>query len=193
MPDQKRSRRKIPIPTAELLQAAGPALGIGLLLTPGAYWERMRERRSPFSPTLYTRRRKLPRASLDGRVLPQHEYLRPTAFCDSHAPEVIALADDFRRRAGGDWEYVEAIFDYVRTEIVHAVEPMSRRGVVSVLESGCGLCMDKLNVFVALTRAGGIPTRFCAVGNIAPLELTTERPRLQEANRYLADIDTASD
>jgi transglutaminase-like putative cysteine protease len=193
MTHDSKSRRRIPIPTAELLQAAGPALGIGLLLTPGAYWDRVRAGRSPFAQTLYARRRTLPRLSLDGRVLPRDEYLRPTAFCNSHAPEVIALADDLRRRAGGDWEYVEAIFDYVRTEIVHAVEPMSRRGVVATLESGCGLCIDKLNVFVALARAGRMPARFCAVGNVAPLELTTERPRLQVVNRYLADIEADSD
>jgi hypothetical protein len=189
----RRSRRRIPIPTAELLQAAGPAFGLGLMLTPAAYWERIRAGRSPFAQTLYARRRTLPRISLDGRALPRDEYLRPTPFCDSSAPEVIALADDFRRCANGDWEYVQAIFDYVRTEIVHAVEPMSRRGAVGTLERGCGLCIDKLNVFVALARAGSIPARFCAVGNVAPLELANERPRLQVVNRYLEDMEAQSD
>jgi Transglutaminase-like superfamily len=193
MTHQRRSHRRIPIPTAELLQAAGPAFGLGLMLTPGAYWERIRAGRSPLVQTLHARRRVLPRASLDGRVLPQDEYLRPTAFCNSHTPEVIALADDFHRGAGGDWAYVQAIFDYVRTDIVHAVEPMSRRGVVGILENRCGLCIDKLHVFVALARAGGIPARFCAVGNVAPLELGTERPRLQVVSRYLEDMEVESD
>ncbi|MBI4590200.1 MAG: transglutaminase domain-containing protein [Candidatus Rokubacteria bacterium] len=143
-------------------------VGLGLfLLTPKAYWGRLRAGRSPFTPTLYERRRTLPRTSLEGRVLSWKPYLRPTAYCDSHAPEVIALADELRRRSGSDWGYAETIYDFVRNEIVFADEPPSSRGVVGTLEKRCGVCVEKLDVLVALARAGGIPARYALVGRLS--------------------------
>lgn len=158
----------------ELFQALGPAFGPSLLfLTPKGYWTRIREGRSPFSPTLYQRRRNLPKASIEGRTLSQEPYLRPTPYCNSHAPEVLALSDNFRQGTNSDWDYVKSIYDYVRNEIVFAVDPPSKRGVVGTLEKGCGLCLDKTNVLVALARAGGIPARYCKIGNLSSVESDT--------------------
>lgn len=142
-------------------------VGLGLfLLTPKAYWRRLRAGRSPFTPTLFERRRTLPRAALEGRVLPEEPYLRPTTYCDSHAPEVIALADKLRPRSGSHWDYAQSIYNFVRNEILFAIEPPSPRGIVGTLEKGCGVCLEKLDVLVALARAGGIAARYSLVGNL---------------------------
>jgi hypothetical protein len=158
----------------QMIKALGPAFGPALfLLLPGAYLSRLRGLRSPFSPTLYKRRRVLPKVLLDGRVLPNEPYLRPTLFCDCHAPEIIALADKFRSNASNDWDYALSIYNFVRNDIYYAIESFPWRGAVGTLEMGCGFCIDKANVLVALARAGGIPARYCQIGNVSAFKVET--------------------
>lgn len=129
-----------------------------------AFWQRLREGRSPFSPTFNYPRRQLRAAPLQGRTLPVEPFLRPTRGADSHAPELIALAEEFRAAAPDDRAYAEAIFDFVRNQLDSCFDRPSPRGVVGVLERGFGICNEKLNALVALARAGGIPARYCAIG-----------------------------
>lgn len=147
-----------------------------------AYCSEFRAGQGPFSKTLEVRRRVLPQASLEGRALSQEPYLRPTLYCDSHAPEVVALADELRQGARNDWEYAQAIYNFVCSKIIFTIVPLPGRGVVETLEVGCGTCLDKLNVLVALARAGGIPARFCFVD--APFSTThMERVEPDHAGR----------
>ena len=136
-------------------------------LTAEAYWTRLRKGHSPLSATLATRSQRLPKASLAGRPLSAEPWLRPTRSCDCHAPEVIALAEEFRARSSSDWEYASAIFDFASNQIDFCFDLPPRRGVVGTLQRRCGTCHEKLNVLVALARAGGIPSRYCTIG-IAP-------------------------
>ena len=46
---------------------------------------------------------------------------------------------------------------------------------------------------MALARADGILARFCAVGNVVPLELVKGCPRSEVASRYVDDMATESD
>ena len=189
-----RFRHWAPAQAREMLYALGPAFGLRLfLLTPKAYWSRVRARQSPFAPTLYERQRTLPRASLEGRVLSQEPYLRPTAHCDSHAPEVIALADQLRHRSGRDWEYAQAVYDFVRNEIAHAFEPGPHRGVVGTLEAGCGICVDQGNLLVALARAGGIPARYCTIGLSSVVEAGWVSPRDRLLRHFFEDLEASTD
>lgn len=135
-----------------------------------AYFRRMRDRRSLLAPTLRTPPRALRRAALEGRALPTARFVRPTRFADSHAPEIVALADEIRSQTGSDWEYAAAIFEFVCNQIEMSFDLPSRRGVVGTLERGFGTCAEKLNVLVALARAGGIPARYCTIG------IDTNRP-----------------
>jgi hypothetical protein len=154
----------------QIRQAIGPAfLPAVVLLAPKAYFSRIWELRSPFSPTLYKRRRTLPKASLKGRFLSQEPYLRPTLYCNCHEPEIIAIADEFRQKTNNDWDYALKIYDFVRNEIAYAIEPFPRRGAVGTIEMGCGFCLDKTNALIALLRAGGIPARYCQIGNVSAL------------------------
>ena len=136
-------------------------------LTLDAYWKRLRAGRHPFTPTFTPRSRSLPRAARTNRALSTDPYLRPTPLCDCHAPEVLALADDFRARTRGDWEYANAIFDFAKDQIDLCFDLPAARGVAGTLRRGFGTCQDKLHVLVALARAGGIPARYCTIG-IAP-------------------------
>jgi hypothetical protein len=132
-----------------------------------AYWQRVRERRSPFAPTFNYPRRPLRRASLADRALSREPFLRPTRDADCHAPEIVALAEDFRAGGRDDRQYLEAVYDFVRNSIDACFDRPSPRGCVGAIERGFGICNEKLNVFVALARAGGIPARYCSLG-IAP-------------------------
>lgn len=40
---------------------------------------------------------------------------------------------------------------------------------MGTLENGCGVCLEKLDVLVALARAGGIPARYAVVGSLSVL------------------------
>jgi len=178
----------------ELLQALGPAFGPSLLfLTLKGYWARIREGRSPFSPTLYQHRQNLSKASIEGRTLSQEPYLRPTPYCNSHAPEVLALSDNFRQSTNNDWDYVKSIYNYVRNEIVFAVEPPFKCAVVETLEKGYGLCLDKTNALVALARAGGIPARYCKIGNFSSIESDTLPHPIQRFIDHCQRWDESSD
>jgi hypothetical protein len=155
----------------QILQALGPAFIPALVsLAPKAYFSRIRELRSPFSPTLNNRRKVLPKASLTGRHLSQEPYLRPTLYCDCHAPEIIAIAYQFRQSSSNDWDYALRIYNFVRNEVLFALEPFPSNGAVGTLEIGYGICIDKTNALIALARAGGIPARYCQISNIKPLE-----------------------
>ena len=169
----------------QIMQAIGPAfLPAVFLLAPKAYFSRIRELRSPFSPTLYKRRRALPKASLKGRYLSQEPYLRPTLYCNCHAPEMIAIADEFRQKTNNDFEYALSIYNFVRNEITYAIEPLPRRGAVGTIEMGCGFCIDKTNALIALLRAGGIPARYCQIGNVNALEGEAIPIFLEYANQF---------
>src|SRR5262245_29785545 len=138
-------------------------LGLNAQLSCEAYWQRLREGRSLFAPTLKRRPRALPRAALNS-TFPSTPFLRPTPYADSRAPEIVSLAAEFRARTAGDWDYASAIFDFVCNQIALAFEIPPRRGVVGTIERGFGTCLEKLNVFVALARAGGVPARYCEIG-----------------------------
>ena len=158
----------------EIMQAIGPGFGPAvILLSPKAYLLRMRGLRSPFSQTLYKRRRTLPKATLTGRHLSNEPYLRPTIFCNCHAPELISLADKLRSESTNDWDYAIRAYNFVRNEIAYAIEPFPRRGAVGTFENRSGFCIDKTNALIALARAGGIPARYCQLSNMNPHEGNT--------------------
>jgi hypothetical protein len=155
----------------EIMQALGPAFGPAvILLSPMAFLRRIQGFRSPFSPTLYKRRRPLPKASLTGRHLSNEPYLRPTIYCNCHAPQMIFLADQFRSESGNDWDYAIKAYNFVRNEIAYAIEPFPRGGAVGTIENRCGFCIDKTNALIALARAGGIPARYCQLSNMNAYE-----------------------
>jgi len=149
---------------ARLLRAVRPAMVVQLLrMTALACAARARAGRSPFSPTYADRHPHLLAGEPAGGARPDAPYLRPTQECDSHAAPIVALARDLRRGAASDWEYAQSLFRFMTDEIVHGLESAPRDGVVGTLRRGYGICLDKLHLFVALARAGGLPARYCAL------------------------------
>jgi hypothetical protein len=150
--------------TISILRESAACLWLTGRLSLEAYAQRIRTGRGVFAPTYTSRRRTLKRANLDRRALGREPFLRPTPFADSHAPEIVALADEFRANAKTDSEYACAIFEFVSNEIAMCHDFPPRGGVVGILERGFGTCNEKLNLFIALARAGGIPARYCTIG-----------------------------
>ncbi|MEM1513452.1 MAG: transglutaminase family protein [Candidatus Thermoplasmatota archaeon] len=85
-------------------------------------------------------------------------YLRPTHLCNSHAKEIIAMANELGAFKKDDWEYAESVFNFVKRNIKLAFVPMT--GVVETLKNGCGTCVHQLSLFAALCRAGGLKARY---------------------------------
>lgn len=150
--------------TVSVLREAAACLWLTGRLSVEAYAQRIRTGRGVLAPTYASRQRTLRRANLAGRTLGREPFLRPTRFADSHAPEIVALADEFRANARSDSEYASAIFEFVSNDIAMCHDFPPRSGVVGLLERGFGTCNEKLNLFIALARAGGIPARYCTIG-----------------------------
>ena len=85
-------------------------------------------------------------------------YLRPTHFCNSHAPEIIAMANELGAFELSDREYAEAAFDFVKNNIKLAFVPLD--GAVETLQRGSGTCLHQLSLFAALCRAAGVSARY---------------------------------
>jgi hypothetical protein len=85
------------------------------------------------------------------------KYLRPTLFCNSHAPEIIALAGHLGAYQKSDWEFAESAFEFVKRNIT--IELIALDGVENTLLRGTGTCLHRLALLVALCRTAGIKTR----------------------------------
>ena len=85
-------------------------------------------------------------------------YLRPTRYCNSRAPEVIALAHALGAFQKSDREFAEAAFEFAKERTTLEIAPIT--DVVEVLIRGTGTCFELIGVFIALCRAAGIPARY---------------------------------
>ncbi len=86
------------------------------------------------------------------------KYLRPTLFCNSHAPEIIALAHQLGAYQKTDKEFAEAAFEFAKRKLTLEMVPLD--DVSKTLHRGTGTCIHEISVFVALCRAAGIKARY---------------------------------
>lgn len=90
-----------------------------------------------------------------------NEYLKPTEFLESEAPEIRALAASLVRSTPAETSV--ALFDRVRDGIRYDVRAGfgGRDGhrATRVLAAGRGYCIQKAVVLASLARAVGIPSR----------------------------------
>lgn len=86
------------------------------------------------------------------------KYLRPTLYCNSHAPEVIALAHHLGAYKKTDREFAEAAFEFCKRKLTLEMLPLD--GVEKTIRRGAGTCLHEISVFVALCRAAGIKARY---------------------------------
>jgi len=85
-------------------------------------------------------------------------YLRPTRYCNSRAPEVIALAHALGAYQKPDLEFAQAAFAFAKEKLTLEIAPID--GVEETLQRGTGTCFQLISVFIALCRAAGIPARY---------------------------------
>jgi hypothetical protein len=86
------------------------------------------------------------------------KYLRPTLYCNSHAPEVIAIAHQLGAYKKSDKDFAIAAFEFAKRKITLEMLPLD--GVEKTLQRGTGTCLHEISVFVALCRAAGIKARY---------------------------------
>ena len=85
-------------------------------------------------------------------------FLRPTRYCDSRAPEVIALANALGAYEGSDAAFAEAAFEFAKEQLTFEIGPIVP--VEETLRRGTASCFDSISVFIALCRCAGIPARY---------------------------------
>jgi hypothetical protein len=85
-------------------------------------------------------------------------YLRPTRYCNSRAPEVIALAHTLGAYQIPDRAFAQAAFAFAKDKMTLEIAPID--GVVESLQRGTGTCFELISVFIALCRAAGIKARY---------------------------------
>lgn len=88
------------------------------------------------------------------------EYLKPLPKVESDHPEIIAKAREIAAAAGNDMEKVRNIYRFVINHMSYNPNsPYRNQGALSALRNCTGVCEDYAALFVALTRASGIPAR----------------------------------
>jgi hypothetical protein len=85
-------------------------------------------------------------------------YLRPTRYCNSRAPEVVALAHSLGAYQVSDRAFAQAAFAFAKDKMTLEIAPID--GVTESLQRGTGTCFELISVFIALCRAAGIQARY---------------------------------
>ena len=88
----------------------------------------------------------------------RQRFLRPTRYCDSRSPEVIAIAHSLGAYQKSEAEFAEAAFAFAKERVVFEIGPIIP--VQETLRRGTGSCFDCITVFIALCRCAGIPARY---------------------------------
>lgn len=85
------------------------------------------------------------------------KFLAPSPYIESRHPKIKSLARKLVKDTEGDWEKVEALYDWVRDNVEYVNGPL--KGAVAALNDGNGDCEELTSLFIALCRANRIPAR----------------------------------
>lgn len=86
-------------------------------------------------------------------------YLKETTMLDFSAPAIQNLIGEREWQSLGEFERIQAIYNYVRDEILFGYNTDDRIPASRVLADGYGQCNTKGTLFMALLRGCGIPCR----------------------------------
>lgn len=89
-------------------------------------------------------------------------YLSPETKIESNAPEIKAIAQDIINQVGNEDKaaIARAAFDYTRQTLKYNMSvPSVNQGALSALKNGAGSCVEFASLFVAISRAAGVPAR----------------------------------
>lgn len=90
--------------------------------------------------------------------LSNQRFLRPTRFCNPHAPEIIAMAHHLGAFSKPPYDYVQHVFEFTKEQMLLEILPID--DAAETLVRGTGTCFQLISVFIALCRAAGIPARY---------------------------------
>jgi transglutaminase-like putative cysteine protease len=85
------------------------------------------------------------------------DVLSPARYVESDAPEIVRLAGSLRRAS--TLESARAGYEWVASNLRSEVYIPDDRGALYALRNGVGDCTEFMDLFVALSRANGIPAR----------------------------------
>jgi hypothetical protein len=92
------------------------------------------------------------------RCTSNEKYLRPTWWCNPREPLVVAMANELGAYELSDWEFAEAAYWWVKTNVASEILPLDSAS--ATLRRGTGTCYHLTDLWVALCRAAGIKTRY---------------------------------
>jgi len=92
------------------------------------------------------------------RCISNEKYLRPTRWCNPREPLVVAMAHELGAYELSDWEFADAAYWWVKTNIESELLPLD--SVSATLRRGAGMCMHATCLWIALCRAAGIKARY---------------------------------
>jgi transglutaminase-like putative cysteine protease len=111
-------------------------------------------------------------------------FLDPSPFVESDAPEVRAIAHELMARHASPDDRARAAYDYARTTLTVRKEA-ENHGAVYALQTGGGDCTEYASVFVALSRAMGIPARLTAEFHFNSGESSFRQPNHHAAEVFI--------
>lgn len=120
------------------------------------------------------------KAPLPGARGPEGSFLLPSHYVESGAAEVIAIAQDIRRRHASPEAQLRAAYRYPQERLRYRVIP--NRGALYALHAGEGDCTEYAALFVAIARALGHPARLTADF------LFSKRSRFDQPNHHAAEV-----
>ena len=105
--------------------------------------------------------------SLDpGKILPYNQsdplyklYTQPERFIESSDPQIVALADQIAGSETNPYLLTHKFYNYVITTAHYRLVGKGLLGAKALLTNGEGECGDYSSLFIALSRAKGIPAR----------------------------------
>ncbi len=86
-------------------------------------------------------------------------YTRPEEFIESADPRIVKLADSVAAGETNPYRLARKFYDYVIDTAHYQLLGQGLRGATALLTTGEGECGDYSALFVALSRARGIPAR----------------------------------
>lgn len=112
------------------------------------------ERRTILPPT-DTSVYKIPEASEIEPIV--RKFLAPSPLIESTDRTIRNLAREIITPVEGDWEKVEAIYDWVRENVEYKNGPI--KGALAALRDKTGDCEELTSLFIAMCRCSGVPAR----------------------------------
>ncbi|MFA6016278.1 MAG: transglutaminase-like domain-containing protein [Gallionellaceae bacterium] len=109
-------------------------------------------------------------------------FLAPSEYVESNSTEIQAIAQQLRNTYSSPAQQLLAAFQYPQNSLRY--KQMANKGALFALHSGIGDCTEYAAVFVALSRALGIPARMTSEFNFSESRSFTA-PNHHAAEAYL--------